>query len=181
MGASSQTRLEWTTVSSRTPILVVCLAAAPLLLPLASMGQQANTGAFDPLTALTDTFPKSITLSKANTVLEFCHDDTCDGFVAAKGTQVSTLRDFAYLYEYFFSDYSELSGWRKLSSTIAMANRVLSKADYRNCMDDMPIEAARCVLLGISRKGSIRLTFVRFDERTRNVEPMDVVKELEKR
>lgn len=175
-------------VSYRTSLTLLLAAALRLLVspvlagsPSQAPAENRNAKTFDPLTALTESFPKTVTLKTANTVLEFCPDNTCDGFVASAGTSIGTLKDFAYLYEYFFSDYIYLPDWRNRPESKAMASRVLSKAEYGNCKNVSPVESSRCVLLGVSRKGSVRLIFVRYDERARNVVRIDVVKELEKR
>jgi hypothetical protein len=163
-------------------LIATFVAVLALLLPVTGMSQQtgnANPGTFDPLPTIEKSFP-DIKITKRNTLLEFCPDNTCDGFVAKEGTAVSTLKDFAYLYKYFISDYIYLPEWRNQPEAKAMANRVLSKAEYRSCKNDSALEAARCVLLGTSHKGFICLIFVRYDEGARNVVPMDIVKEVEK-
>ena len=132
-------------VSFRTPLLLVAalsLLVSPVLAGSPSQAPAANRNAttFDPLTALTDSFPKTVTFKTANKALEFCPDNTCDGFVPSAGTSIGTLKDFAYLYEYFFSDFIYLPDWRNRPESKAMANRVLSKAEYANCKNDSPVE-----------------------------------------
>ena len=176
-------------MSYRKLLISLALASVGLFVPPALLGSnlpQQTRGAsrskaiFDPLKQITAGFPKSITLNKAGTVLEFCPDNTCDGFVAPAGTPAVTLKDFAYLYIYFFSGYIYLPEWRNRPEARTTADQVLSKPEYRNCKNDSSLEAARCVLLGLGRKGSVRLISVGYDEGKRNVMRLDVVKELEK-
>jgi hypothetical protein len=133
---------------------------------------------FDPLKHITNNFPHSIKLKSNGRLLEFCPDNTCDGFVAADNVSVNTLRDFAYLYEFFFSDFFVLEGWRSSPEAQAATHRVLSKAEYSRCKSSNEREAARCALRNLSRGGTIKLIFVRYDEGTRGVVPMDITKEL---
>jgi hypothetical protein len=138
-----------------------------------------SDAALDPLKQVTSSFPQSIKLNQSKRILEFCPDfDTCDAFVAAPTVSIATLKDFAYLYVYFFSDYFDLPQWRERPEARASAQRVLSQPEYRNCKRDGEFDTARCVLLGLSQKGGIRLEFVRYDEGARNVVRRDVVKEL---
>lgn len=133
---------------------------------------------FDPLQQITAGFPKSIKLKNNGKLLEFCPDNTCDGFIAKEGVAVTTLRDFAYLYVYFFSDYTYLEDWRATEGAKKTALRVLAKPQYRNCKKDTSRESARCALLDLSRNGKIKLLFIRYDEGQRNVVHESIAKEL---
>jgi hypothetical protein len=148
--------------------------------PLPQAGSRSSSdGAFDPLEQVTNTFPQSIKLNQSSRVLEFCPDfDTCDGFVASPTVSIATLKDLGYLYIYFFSNYFDLPRWRTRPESQATAQRVLSEPEYRSCKRESDFDTARCVLLGFSQKGRIRLEFVRYDEGKRNVVPEDLVKEL---
>ncbi len=142
-------------------------------------GSPKSSNAFDPLEQVTSSFPQSLKLNPSKRILEFCPDfDACDGFVASPTVLIATLKDFGYLYIYFFSDYFDLPRWRERPESRATAQRVLSKPEYRNCKRESDFDTARCVLLDLSQKGGIRLEFVRYDEGKRNVVPEDVVKEL---
>jgi len=132
----------------------------------------------DPLQQVTNGFPGSIKFDAKLRVLEFCPDGAGDGFVASRTVSVPTLKDFGYLYIYFFSGYSELPEWRKTAEARTTAERVLSRPEYRKCKSESSIEAARCVLLNLSQNGAIKLVFVRYDEGKRNVVPENIVKEL---
>ncbi len=64
-----------------------------------------------------------------------------------------TLKDFAYLYVYFFSDYTFLDEWRSKEEAKNTAERILSTPDYRSCKNENSREAARCVLRDLSKGG----------------------------
>jgi hypothetical protein len=69
--------------------------------------QSADT-ASDPMKQLSKTFPDTVAIKNKGRLLEFCPDGTCDGFVTSGNMSVPTLREFAYLYVYFFSDFTFL-------------------------------------------------------------------------
>lgn len=134
---------------------------------------------FDPLKQLTSGFPDSIHLKNNGRLLEFCPDkDACDGFITSGVVPLSTLKDFAYLYIYFYSGYYALPEWRHRDDAKKAVETVLSKPEYGKCRGNGSLEAARCVLLDLSRDGKIKLLFVRYGEGRRNVVPEDIVKEL---
>lgn len=93
---------------------LICLAAVTSLLALsmrtALSAPQQTTGAnhsdaaFDPLKQVTSGFPQSVKLNQNERIVEFCPDhETCDGLVVSPAISISTLKDVAYLYIYFFS------------------------------------------------------------------------------
>jgi hypothetical protein len=134
---------------------------------------------FDPLETVTASFPRSIKLKNRGRLLEFCPDETCDEFVASNDVSVATMKDFAYLYIYYFSDYLVyLPEWRNHNDAKNTAERVLSKPEYRSCKKDDSREAARCVLLELSRNGKIKLLSIRYDEGARNVVPENIAEQL---
>jgi len=145
-------------------------------LPL--QGQDTSNVQFNPLRYLTNEFPDSVKLKRNGHLLEFCPDNTCDGFASRADVPQSELRDFAYLYEYFFSGFVVLKEWREHPDATNAANRVLSKVPYSDCRRATERGTARCILLDRSRGGRIRLMFVRYDENERNVVPEDVAKML---
>jgi hypothetical protein len=143
-------------------ILVVCCFAV--------QAAWATDEPFDPLRQITSSFPGSVKLNEKRRVMEFCPDETCDGFVASSDVSVATLKDFAYLYIYFFSEYLVyLPEWRSHDEARNTAEHVLSKPEYLSCKRGSSREAARCVLLYLSRNGKIKLLFIRYDEGQRNV------------
>jgi len=168
---------------SATIWLAVMTLAASSTRPAPNVSQQAgrpngSDTPFDPLKQITSGFPQSIRLNQSQRTLEFCPDETCNRFVGSPTVSVATLKDFAYLYVYFFSDYYYLPEWRNRPESRATAERVLLKPEYGTCKRDSNFDSARCLLLGLARKGAVRLEFVRGDEGRRNVVREDVVKEL---
>jgi hypothetical protein len=167
------------------------LALASLLAPAQSIRandraqRNSNTAAegpqSDPTKYLIDSFPNSIALKQKGHLLEFCPDNTCDGFSSATNVPVTTIKDFAFLYEYYFSDYTYLPDWRTHSDVKAAAARILSEPAYGHCKVQDDLESAKCILLDLSRGGKIKLIFVRYDENQRNVVPEDISKELSKK
>jgi hypothetical protein len=138
-----------------------------------------SDGTFDPLRQVTTVFPDSVKLNQTKRILEFCPDyDTCDALAASSAVSVATLKDVAYLYIYFFSNFFDLAKWRNRPESQATAERVLSKPEYRKCKRDTDFESARCVLLDLAQKSAIRLEFIRYDEGARNVVREDLAKEL---
>jgi hypothetical protein len=75
-----------------------------LLTSAYSIAQVANGKQPDPLQQLQKAFPDTVELNDHGKLLEFCPDGTCDGFVTSGNVPLPTLRDFAYLYVFFFSD-----------------------------------------------------------------------------
>jgi hypothetical protein len=169
--------------------IVVCLlvvqSAGPVYaqpnLPPQNAQAQPDSTPLNPLKYLASSWPADVTLKEKGHLLEICPDNTCDGFVSSANVPAAELRDFAYLYIYYFSDYVDLPAWRSNAEAKNAAGRVLSKPEYRNCKNQSDLESARCVLLDLSRGGKIKLIFVRYDENQRNVVPEDIHKELSKK
>ena len=153
-------------------------AVAVLLSLLAMQGAPQARASPDPLRLVTKHFKGSITIKQQGHALEFCPDNTCDGFESTRTVRIATLRDFAYLYIYYFSTFVYLPEWRTDPDARKGAEAVLAKPEYSACRNEQAIAAARCVLLDLSRGDRIRLIFVRYDERQRNVVRMDLRKEL---
>ena len=169
------------------PLSVFLLMAALILNPMAQAveGGQSSTGAqsamarasssqVDPLASLTRSFPHAIKVSHKGQLLEFCPDNTCDGFISSNHVPLRELKDFAFLYIYFFSGFTYLPDWRKHGDARSAVTHVLSNAEYRNCGRGDDIQSARCVLLHLSRGGRIKLIFVRYDENHRSVVPESI-------
>jgi hypothetical protein len=133
---------------------------------------------FDPLKQLTKSFPDTVEIKNKGRLLEFCPDGTCDGLVTSGNVSVSTLKDFAYLYEYFFSDYTFFDEWRRMDEAKKTADLVLVKPEYHSCKNENSREAARCVLRDLSRNGKIRLIFIRYDEGERHVVRRNIAEQL---
>jgi hypothetical protein len=135
----------------------------------------ASTLAVDPLHELQKGFPNSIRVNAdGEKSIEFCPDNTCHYFVAGKRISLETMKDFAYLYIFFFSDYYALDEWRNRKESIEVAKKILSKSNYCNCKNDEE-SAARCILRKLSQNNQIKLYFVRYDEGKRNLVPEDII------
>jgi hypothetical protein len=128
--------------------------------------------------ALSKSFPDTVGIKNKGRLLEFCPDGTCDGFVTSGNVSVPTLKNFAYLYVYFFSDYTFLGEWRSKEEAKNTAELILSKPEYSNCKNENSREAARCVLRDLSKAGRIKLIFVRYDEGERHAVPKNLAERL---
>lgn len=133
---------------------------------------------FDPLKVLEKSFPGSVTTKREGHLIEFCPDNTCDGFLSSNQVPAAALKDFAYLYEYFFSKYSYLKPWRRRPGAKGAATHVLREPRYSRCKAAIGREKARCILRFLSANGAIKLLFVRYDEGRRSVEVEDLAMEL---
>jgi hypothetical protein len=133
-----------------------------------SVSQVANDKRFDPLQQIQKAFPDTVEIKDHGKLLEFCPDGTCDGFVTLGNVPLPTLKDFAYLYVYFFSDNITLDDWKATAGAKEMADHVLGQSQYFACKNMDSREATRCVLRDLSRNGRIRLIFVRYDEGERH-------------
>jgi len=142
---------------------------------------QPNNTQINPLKYLASSWPADVTLKDKGHLLEICPDNTCNGFVSTANVPVAELKDFGYLYIFYFSTYVDLPGWRSNAEAKNAAEHILSKPEYRNCKNQSDLESARCVLLDLSRGGRIKLIFVRYDENARNVVLEDIRKELLKK
>jgi len=103
--------------------------------------------------------------------IEFCPDNTCDLFVADKGTSLGELDDFVYLYTLFFSDFYTLNEWKKFDSSLSVAKKILSKKKYQLFLDNSKsdLEIAKNVLCYLYKERKIKLYYIRYDEGVRNV------------
>ena len=149
-----------------------------LLLAAYSTAQVASDRHSDPLQQLEKAFPKTVELKNHGKLLEVCPDGTCDGFVTSGNVPLSTLKDFAYLYVFFFSDNVTYDDWKATEEAKKTAERVLAENQYLSCANADSLENARCVLRDLSRGGRIRLIFVRYDEGERHAIPQNLAEVL---
>lgn len=159
------------------PRIRCCGSAVLFTALLIALGGSANASqSIDPLAVVRRSFPQSIAIrADRERLIEFCPDNTCDAFVASKDVPLAALKDFTYLYIYFFSDYYILDKWRTREESGVLARQILSKSVYRTrCGKEGGDATARCVLQYLARHGRIRLYAVRYDEKQRNSVPVDL-------
>jgi hypothetical protein len=84
----------------------------------------------------------------------------------------------AYLYVYFFSDYTFLGEWRSKEEAKNTAEHILLKPEYRSCKNGNTREAARCILRDLSKGGRVKLIVVRYDEGDRHAVPKNLAERL---
>lgn len=131
----------------------------------------------DPLQEINRFFTDSVSVETNDDFsIEFCPDNTCVFVVANKRVSLEILKDFAYLYVYFFSTYYVLDEWRNQEQPKLIAKQILSKDLYRNCKSDVEEQAARCLLCEWSRTSNIQLYAVRYDENVRSLDRVDIYK-----
>src|SRR5690348_4464377 len=118
-------------------LILTFFTGGPPLIPRGLHEQTSRAAAavrqFDPMKYVTDSFPNTIKFKQNGHLLEFCPDNTCEGFSSSAKTPKATLEDFAYLYIYYFSEYIYLSDWRSHAEAKDAAERVLSEPAYRHC------------------------------------------------
>jgi hypothetical protein len=100
--------------------------------------------------------------------------------VTSGNVPVTTLKDFAYLYVFFFSDNVTFDDWKRTADAKKTAERVLAQNQYLSCANADRLEAARRILRDLSRGGRIKLIFVRYDEGERHATPENLSEVLAK-
>lgn len=124
---------------------------------------------------LKERFPDAIELRvEDKRTLAFCPDNTCDLFVTKHSTSVEALSDFALLYLYFFSDYFVLADWRSEDVARNSVAGVLNKYEGEKCAIASEIVMAQCLLRDWARRNAIRLYWVRYDEKGRNLQARSI-------
>ncbi len=129
----------------------------------------------DPLKQVTKSFPNTIKIKKNGKQIEFCPDETCEGFVSSK-LSPAHLRNFAYLFLYYFSGYTDLEQWRTKTPNRVAAERILKRPEFATCREENPRIKARCSLFLMNRQG-VRVYFSRDDEGERNFGDLDLAEE----
>lgn len=144
-------------------------------------GNVFSTEYIDPLQEISKNFPNSVRIKKDGiSTVEFCPDNTCDAFIAKKQNSSESLKDFIYLYIFFYSDYYVLDNWRSKETAKAIVKQTLSKPQYQSCNKTSEENTAQCILIQLSRREQIKLMAVRYDERKRNVVKRDLSTVLSK-
>lgn len=152
--------------------LLITLALA-LLLCFGPANAIAETGG---IVLLKERFPNAIELRVADKrTLAFCPDNTCDLFVTKLSTSVEALGDFALLYLYFFSDYFVLADWRSEGAARNAVDEVLKKYEGTKCANVSEIVMAQCLLREWAKRNAIRLYWVRYDEKGRNLQSRSIL------
>ncbi len=128
----------------------------------------------DPLQEIAKNFPDSIRVKNGISTIEFCPDNTCDAFAAKRQNSSEGLKEFAYLYVFFYSDYYVLDNWRNKETAKAIVKHTLSKPQYQSCNKASEEDAAQCILIQLGRREQIKLMAVRYNERKRNVVKRDL-------
>jgi hypothetical protein len=150
-------------------------AAIALLIMVMAKGAAGIEQQVDPIQEINRSFPDTVNVkASVNKSIEFCPDNTCDFFIAKKAVSLDTLKDFAYLYIYFYSDYYVLDDWRKTRMATLITEKILSKPSYQWCKSNEQQRTARRILRHLSRKGRIKLYAVRYDENERSVVHIDI-------
>lgn len=138
-------------------------------------GLTSSASLADPLQEIRESFPDTITIKETGRKsIEFCPDNTCDMFVAKKKVSVDVMKDFSYLYIYFFSDYYALEDWRKSKRAFFIADKILKKPDYQLCKNGDQRQMARCLLRYLCKKSQIEVYAVRYDENIRSTEKKNI-------
>jgi hypothetical protein len=118
---------------------------------------------------LTDEFSDMISVSSTagDIVVEYCPDNTCEVFTAPRPADIREIEDFAYVYLFTKSTYSNLQEFRQRGRS-GRVGAVLDRYSA-GCQQIQAQEAARCVLSRLAAKYEIRVEFVRYDEGGRHI------------
>ncbi|MBF0427703.1 MAG: hypothetical protein HQL94_02160 [Magnetococcales bacterium] len=100
--------------------------------------------------------------------VEFCPDNTCELFITKRSISNETLRDFVFLYLYFFSKYYVLSEWRSEGDAFGSITYIMKKYKGYPCAKKSNIIMAQCLLRKLAKSHAIHLYFVRYDENERH-------------
>ncbi|MDA1325908.1 MAG: hypothetical protein O3C34_14320 [Proteobacteria bacterium] len=109
--------------------------------------------------------------------IEFCPDNTSDGFESSLDSSIEDLRNFAYLYLFYFSGYNFFESWRQQDFPNRVAQQILLSQRYSDCSGKSDKDTAGCILRSLAQTKGMKLYFVRYDEGARNVGPLDVTEE----
>jgi hypothetical protein len=112
-------------------------------------------------------------------IVKYCPENTCDVIITedTRPSAFSKLLDFSFLYFYYVSGYDALKDFKIAGQDYAPAivdrNAVI-------CPDSSEIDRAKCTLRELTREYSIRIIFVRYDEKQRHEAVIDLDAELER-
>lgn len=145
-----------------------------VVLPLMAGHARANssTQSISAYQEINRSFPDALHIRMNNLqrtlTLEFCPDNTCDGFVARHQLPEGELVELAYIFIFYFSDYHVLADWRTREGPQQVAKSILAKSHYERCRVASDIETARCILRRLDKQGRLKLYAVRYDEKARH-------------
>ena len=148
-----------------------------ILASFSCSGKQSNK-IVDTIGLLVRLFEQDISIEINGNIakIEYCPDNTCESF-SAKKEALNKLADFTYLYLFFISDHIALQDFKKTENgNISAILRQYSK----QCVQDSTKQMAKCVMGYLMRQYTVRVTFVRYDEKTRNEVPVDIKKVLDR-
>lgn len=112
------------------------------------------------------------TITKKQTRIEFCPDNTCSEFKAPRSASFDVLADFIYLFTFHAPSYEQEREWIPKKEVAEYAQGLLSK--YRaqaKCEAASEAKVAHCVLRHLVKTQQIMLNIVRYDEGQRVASP----------
>lgn len=120
--------------------------------------------------SLEKAFPKTFSVAEGKvTAVEFCPDNTCYAFEAARGVVDEEFAGFIYLYLFYSSDYIYTETWQSNPENAAMAGRISAKIGPASCRSFSGSKAGLCVVNSFIAENKIKVSDVRYDENERVV------------
>lgn len=119
----------------------------------------------------------SIKSGKAPRV-EYCPDNTCEAFSSRSAAATTDVTDFALAYLLFVSGYWTLPEIRSTDEGKTATEAVLVRARDLGCARGHDRDAAKCLLRALEKRSQVRLSFVRYDEKKRIEQSLNLEEEL---
>jgi hypothetical protein len=117
-------------------------------------------------------YPRSLTVhGRQCRTIEWCPDNTCEGFRLEGQAPATAFMTFVYLYLHYLSDYYNLDEWRNQTRARAIARKILATRKFSACRRSAERDAAICALRVLEKVSKIRVFFVRYDEDVRSETP----------
>jgi hypothetical protein len=138
----------------------------------AATSTEPSTGAVDTASVLKTQLKKDYQIRTAdkNTEARYCPDDTCELMKVPETTNPEVLNDFAFLYLGRHSKYERVKKFQQGTSEAAVA-QVMGK--YKSLCPEAQL-TTKCVLKGMTKKYSIRLLSLKYDEGDERVAPLRI-------
>ncbi len=174
----------FTTLSNARPRLHMNLMIRMIFL-LVSLGfikfASADTNAVNSHTTswvrLSSDFGSAITLNASGSIsIEYCPDNTCQLFTAKKSVTEKELKDFVYLYMYFFSDFNSLKEWRTKANSVETLRGIFNESGNLRCTSKVEVDIARCILKKLSTEKKIQIYDIRYDEGKKHKTLVNIIK-----